>query len=163
MPKGVCAVAWGSVACGSDAKSVAPAPSPKFNDAYVELSAENFQSVINGKNTDLFTIKNKQGMFAKITNLGAKMEQVVVPDKDGIFGDVVLGYESIAAVQGGQASMGAFMGRYANRIGGGTFVLDGVTTPSRSTNQHRRTTRFTVAPWAVASASTMPSRFPMPA
>jgi aldose 1-epimerase len=94
---------------------------------YTELKRENFQKVVDGKNVDLFTIANSKGMFAKITNYGAKIEQVVVPDKNGIFGDVVLGYDTIDGVVGGQASMGACIGRYANRIGGGTFTLDGVT------------------------------------
>lgn len=99
----------------------------QFNDAYVELKREDFQSVIDGKNTDLYTIKNHRGMFVKITNLGAKIEQIVVPDRDCVLGDVVLGYETIDTVRNGQPSMGAFIGRYANRIGGGTFVLDGAT------------------------------------
>jgi aldose 1-epimerase len=98
-----------------------------FSPAYVELKPDSFQSSVHGKQTGLFTIKNGKGMFAKITNLGAKFEQIVVPDKDGTFGDVVLGYETVDTVKGGQPSMGAFMGRYANRIGGGTFTLDGTT------------------------------------
>jgi aldose 1-epimerase len=99
---------------------------PQFNSAYVELKRENFQAVIDGRSTDLYTIRNRHGMFVNITNLGAKVEQIVVPDRDGVFGDVALGYESIGGVKNGQPSMGAFMGRYANRIGGGTFTLDGV-------------------------------------
>jgi aldose 1-epimerase len=98
-----------------------------FNAAYVALKRENFQSVIDGKNTDLYSIKNSKGMFVKITNLGAKIEQLVVPDKNGVLGDVVLGYETVDTVKNGQGSMGAFIGRYANRIGGGTFALDGNT------------------------------------
>jgi aldose 1-epimerase len=98
----------------------------RFNAAYVELKRQNFQAKIGGKDTDLFTIKNSKGVFAKLTNYGARFEQIVVPDKDGVFGDVVLGYETIDAVKNGQASMGAFIGRYANRIGGGVFVLDGI-------------------------------------
>ncbi|HEY0464914.1 MAG TPA: aldose epimerase family protein, partial [Polyangiaceae bacterium] len=98
---------------------------PKFNAAYVELDRSKFQSTIDGKPTDLYTIRCQRGAFAKISNLGAKFEQIVVPDKHGVLGDVILGYETIDAVKGGQPSMGAFMGRYANRIGGGTFEFDG--------------------------------------
>lgn len=94
---------------------------------FVELLETNYQAVVDGKNTDLFTIANSRGYFAKITNLGAKVEQLIVPDKMGVLGDVVLGYDTIATVQTGQPSMGAFMGRYANRIGGGTFTLEGQT------------------------------------
>jgi aldose 1-epimerase len=117
-------VAVAVVACSSDSKTNSE---PHYNAAYVELERASFQSTIDGKATDLYTIKNSHGMFAKITNLGAKFEQLVVPDRDGTLGDVVLGYESIDAVKGGQPSMGAFIGRYANRIGNGTFELDGTT------------------------------------
>ena len=117
----------GMVACRShpDTRSSTTEQIPKFNDSYVELKAENFRTMIDGKNTDLFTIRNRRGMFAKITNLGAKFEQIVVPDRNGTFGDVILGYETIDAVVTGQPSMGAFIGRYANRIDGGVFTLDG--------------------------------------
>ena len=143
-----CLVAAGVVACGSGANDgevtessqalskdspgatqhccKGRGRSPQFNDAYVELRRENFQSQIDGKQTDLYTIKNHHGMFVKITNLGAKIEQLVVPDRDCVWGDVVLGYETIGTVQNGQPSMGAFIGRYANRIGSGTFALDGI-------------------------------------
>ncbi|MBN2574824.1 MAG: galactose mutarotase [Deltaproteobacteria bacterium] len=101
----------------------------KVNGAYVELRRENFQTGIDAgaTATDLFTIRNSKGLFAKITNLGAKFEQIVVPDRNGVFGDIILGYESIAAVDQGQGSMGAFISRYANRISHGKFVVDGTT------------------------------------
>lgn len=111
----------------SDAEASFDPDAPRFNPAYVELERENFVGVIDGQDTDLYTIKNGQGMFAKITNLGAKIEQLVVPDHEGTFGDVVLGYETIDAVKDGQPSMGAFIGRYANRIADGSFTLDGAT------------------------------------
>jgi len=98
-----------------------------MNGYYVELDRAKFQSTVDGKATDLYTIKNSKGAFAKITNLGAKFEQIVVPDRNGVFGDVILGYETIDQVKNGQGSMGAFVGRYANRIGGGTFTLGGTT------------------------------------
>jgi aldose 1-epimerase len=96
-----------------------------FNSAFVQLDPAKFQGVVDGKNTALYTIRNSKGMSASITNLGAKIEQIAVPDRNGVFGDVVLGYESVDAVKNGQGSMGAFVGRYANRIGDGTFTLDG--------------------------------------
>jgi aldose 1-epimerase len=94
--------------------------------SYVALKRENFQKVMDGKKVDLFTIENGKGMVVRITNLGAKIEQILVPDKNGQLGDVVLGYDTIDGVIAGQPSMGAFIGRYANRIAGGKFTLDGV-------------------------------------
>lgn len=117
-------------ACAPESMELAqepPSPTPQpFVSSYVPLVRERFQKVLDGKPVDLYTIRNARGSFAKITNYGAKLEQLVVPDRDGKFGDVVLGYDSIDAAVTGQASMGAFMGRYANRIAGGKFTLDGV-------------------------------------
>jgi aldose 1-epimerase len=92
---------------------------------YTELKRENFQKEVDGKQTDLYTIKNKSGMVVKITNQGAKIEQILVRDKKGVLGDVAQGYETIDQVLGGQAAMGAFIGRHANRIAKGKFSLNG--------------------------------------
>jgi len=93
--------------------------------AYVELRPTDFQKEVDGKQVGLYTIKNKKGMVVNITNYGARVEQVLVPDRNGKLGDVAQGYETIDQVMGGQGSMGAFIGRYANRIANGTFTLDG--------------------------------------
>jgi aldose 1-epimerase len=91
---------------------------------YIEPVSDNYRKIVDGKQVDLYTIKNNKGMVVKITNYGAKIEQIMVPDKNGKFADVVQGYESIDKALGGQGSMGAFVGRYANRIGGAKFTLD---------------------------------------
>ena len=93
--------------------------------AYIEPTSDNYRKTVDGKQVDLYTIKNSKGMVVKITNYGAKLEQILVADKQGKFADVVQGYESIDKAVGGQGSMGAFVGRYANRIGGAKFTLDG--------------------------------------
>ncbi|WP_437312777.1 aldose epimerase family protein [Sorangium sp. So ce385] len=123
MRAGAWVVAGNAVLCGCGAGE--ERPSREFSASYFEISREDFLGVIDGKAVDLYTIENAQGAFAKITNLGAKIQQLVVADEDGRFGDVVLGYPSLDAVTTGQASMGAFIGRYANRIAGGTFTVDG--------------------------------------
>jgi len=123
MRVGTWLVAGSAVLCGCGGSETPP--SREFSESYFEISREGFQGVIDGKAVDLYTIENSRGAFAKITNLGAKIEQLVVADKAGRFGDVVLGYPSLDAVKTGQASMGAFLGRYANRIAGGTFVVEG--------------------------------------
>ncbi len=92
---------------------------------YVELRAADFQKVVDGKPVNLYTIQNKKGMVVKITNYGARVEQILVPDRHGKLGDVAQGYETIDQVMAGQGSMGAFIGRYANRIANGKFKLDG--------------------------------------
>jgi aldose 1-epimerase len=97
----------------------APAP------AYSDLRSVDFEKVVDGKPVSLYTISNGKGMVVKITNYGARIEQILVPDRNGKLGDVAQGYETIDQVMGGQGSMGAFIGRYANRIANGTFTLDG--------------------------------------
>jgi aldose 1-epimerase len=91
----------------------------------VMLQRENFRGEIDGKPIDLFTIRNRNGMEVRVTNYGARIEQILVPDHRGQLGDVVQGYETIDQVRNGQASMGAFIGRFANRIAKGRFTLEG--------------------------------------
>ena len=93
--------------------------------SFIPLQRENFLATIDGRQTDLYTLTNSDGMAVSFTNYGAKIQQILVPDANGVLGDVALGYESIAQVAGGQPSMGAFIGRYAGRIAGGRFSLDG--------------------------------------
>jgi aldose 1-epimerase len=92
---------------------------------YVTLQEQNFRTEIDGKPVALYTIRNPAGMEVRITNYGARIEQILVPDRTGQLGDVVQGYETIDQVRNGQGSMGAFIGRYANRIANGRFTLDG--------------------------------------
>lgn len=97
----------------------------KLAPTVVELKRENFQKVVDGKQVDLYTLRNKKGMIVRITNFGAKVEQILVPDRNGVFADVALGFDSIDSLMAGQPSMGAFIGRYANRIGAAKFALEG--------------------------------------
>lgn len=94
-------------------------------DGYTPLDAARFSKKVSGRTTDLFTIGNGQGMRVSLTNYGARIEQILVPDRQGRLGDVVQGYESIDQVMAGQGSMGAFIGRFANRIAKGQFSLGG--------------------------------------
>lgn len=77
-----------------------------------------------GKQIDLFTLKNAKGMIVQITNYGGKIVSIIVPDRDGNMGDVCLGYESAEEYVNGIASLGATMGRYANRIANAQFTLN---------------------------------------
>ena len=99
----------------------------KKGDKFVSIKNENFKTVIDGKATHLYTLKNSNNMIVKVTNYGGKLVQILVPDKNGNLGDVVLGYETIDGFITGSPSMGALIGRYANRIAKGQFVLNGKT------------------------------------
>ncbi|MGA8784820.1 MAG: aldose epimerase family protein [Polaromonas sp.] len=89
------------------------------------LDPVKFEGEVDGKPVRLFILRNEQGMVVAITNYGAKIEQILAPDRDGRFGDVVLGYDNLNGVMGGSPSMGAFVGRYAGRIGDARFTLGG--------------------------------------
>jgi aldose 1-epimerase len=74
-----------------------------------------------------FTLSNGQGMKARVTNWGAILTAIEVPDRAGRIADVVLGFDSLAGYLVKHPRFGSLIGRYANRIGGARFVLDGKT------------------------------------
>ena len=89
------------------------------------LLQSKFQTEVDGKKTDLFTLRNKNNMEVCITNFGGRIVSVMVPDKDGQMRDVVLGFDSIQDYVSKPSDFGASIGRYANRINQGKFTLDG--------------------------------------
>jgi len=89
------------------------------------LKKENFQREIDGKKTDLYVLKNTNGMEVAITNFGGRIVSIMVPDKNGEMKDVVLGFDSVMDYKNVSQDFGATIGRYANRIGHGRFTLDG--------------------------------------
>ena len=90
------------------------------------LLQSTFPTEVDGKKTDLFTLRNKDNMEVCITNFGGRIVSVMVPDKDGQMRDVVLGFDSIQDYISKPSDFGASIGRYANRINQGKFTLDGV-------------------------------------
>lgn len=87
-----------------------------------------FDSVINGKEVHLFTLKNAGGMEVCITNYGGRVVSFVVPDKEGKPTDVVLGYDNLrqyADTLNSPSDFGSTVGRYANRIKDGKITVDG--------------------------------------
>ena len=91
------------------------------------LDPVKFQTEVNNAQTALYTLKNKAGMEVCITNFGGRIVSIMVPDKNGKMQDVVLGFDSIADYINVPSDFGASIGRYANRINQGRFVLDGDT------------------------------------
>jgi aldose 1-epimerase len=87
--------------------------------------ASKFESVINGKQTSLYTLVNANGLRADITNYGGRVVSLFVPDRNGVFDDIVTGYHSIDEfVASEELYFGAIIGRYGNRIGNGTFSIN---------------------------------------
>ncbi len=90
------------------------------------LKKSNFETEIDGKQTQLFVLNNASGMEVCITNYGGIIVSVMVPDKNGTMQDVVLGFDSIDDYINIDNNFGATIGRYGNRIGHGKITVDGV-------------------------------------
>lgn len=86
-----------------------------------------FGKTPDGEPVDLYTLKNKNGVEAAITNYGGAVVSLKVPDRDGKLGDVVLGFDSVDGYVNNTSYIGALIGRYGNRIGHAQFMLDGKT------------------------------------
>lgn len=89
----------------------------------MNYSASDFQDTLNGKTTALFLLKNKNGMTVTLTNYGAKIVSIYVPDKNGEMADVVLGFPSLGDYRKNGASHGAVVGPFANRIARAQFSI----------------------------------------
>ncbi|MCW3786796.1 aldose epimerase family protein [Plebeiibacterium sediminum] len=89
------------------------------------MDAQNFSKTIDGKEVNLFTLKNKNGLVSQITNFGGRVVSLWVPDKNGTFADVSIGYNNIDSyINNTETFFGALIGRYGNRIGKGEFVIE---------------------------------------
>lgn len=88
------------------------------------VTTEKF-GTFNGKEVSLFTLTNKKGDVIKLTNYGAAIVEIIVPDKNGIRENVTLGYDSLNGYVNGDPYFGKVVGQYANRIAKGKFTLDG--------------------------------------
>lgn len=87
------------------------------------LSREAFQQELHGQRTDLFTLRSAGGLQVAVSNYGARLVQVAVPDGQGGLADVALGYDSLQGYLDGQLSMGALIGRWAGRLRSGRLTL----------------------------------------
>jgi len=90
------------------------------------LTPSRFEGMVDGKATALYMLTNN-GMEACITNYGARLVSLMVPDKDGIATDVVQGFDNIADYHQRKNNFGSVVGRYIGRIKNARFSLDGQT------------------------------------
>jgi aldose 1-epimerase len=91
----------------------------------MKIKKEYFGKTNDGKKVDLFTLTNKNGITLKITNYGGIITSIIVPDKNGKFDDIVLGFNTIDKYLKDHPYFGAIIGRYANRISKAKFLLNG--------------------------------------
>ena len=91
------------------------------------LNPKDFETVVDGDSTALYVLTNKNGMEVCVTNFGARIVSVMVPDVKGQLQDVVLGFDSIGQYIRTPSDLGAAIGRYANRINKGQISVGGET------------------------------------
>jgi len=96
------------------------------NNKLERIKSEPFGKAPDGTPVELFTLKNLNGVTAQITNYGGIITALNVPDKDGNFEDVVLGFYTLEEYIKKSPHFGCLVGRYGNRIAEGKFTLDGV-------------------------------------
>src|SRR5258708_5967454 len=97
--------------------------------AAVLQAAENpveFGVTGDGTRVNLYTLSNKNGVEARITNYGGILVSLKAPDRKGALADIVLGFDSLDGYLASNPFFGALVGRYANRIGNARFALNGV-------------------------------------
>ena len=121
--------AIGFVSCQSETKKTGSADSLKSGSpVVVKLVADSFKKEIEGKQTALYTLKNKNNAEAVFTNYGGRLVSLLVPGKDGKLVDVVVGFKSVSDYEKStEPYFGATIGRYGNRIAKGKFTLAGKT------------------------------------
>jgi aldose 1-epimerase len=97
-----------------------------------------FATLPDGAPVTQFTLANRQGMLVKILDFGGIITEIHVPDREGQFADVALGFDTISPYLKDSPYFGALIGRYGNRIGKGRFVLDGKAyqLPTNDGNNH---------------------------
>src|SRR5437763_68146 len=91
------------------------------------VTKKHFGQTRDGKPVELYTLTNTRGMRAAVMTYGGILVELTAPDRNREYGNVVLGFDTLDPYLGGHPLFGALVGRYANRIGGARFPLDGKT------------------------------------
>jgi aldose 1-epimerase len=94
-------------------------------EAKLSIKKGSFGKTESGKTVEIYTLKNSKGAEAQIITYGGTIVSLKMPDRNGKFSDIVLGYDSIADYEKNPVYFGALIGRYGNRIAKGKFTLDG--------------------------------------
>ncbi len=96
------------------------------NQSLSMITTEEFNKGYEGPHVELFTLSNKNGMVCQLTNIGARIVSIWVPDKNGKLEDVIVGYDTAHDFINNDNNFGATIGRYGNRIGNARFSLDSI-------------------------------------
>ena len=121
----------------------------------MSVTRKEFGMTLAGQQTKLYSIGNRSGeMTVKVSDYGATVVSVLVPDRNGSLRDVVLGYDEPADYEAGGAFFGACVGRNANRIKDGEFLINGkrymLTKNDGNNNLHSGPDTYNKRLWKVA-------------
>ena len=107
-------------------------------DSFDLLPASDFDISLDGKEVSLYTLKGGD-LTMQVTNFGGRVVTLWVPDKNGSYEDIVLGYNNIEDYinNPGERFLGAVVGPYANRIAGGTYTIGEETYNFPQNNPHK--------------------------
>ncbi|OIV38331.1 galactose mutarotase [Mangrovactinospora gilvigrisea] len=111
----------------ADAAHAASASGSAAPSGRARVTSAPFGKLADGSEVTLYTVDTGTGFRATVMNYGGIMQTLEVPDRHGRLGNVLLGYDNLAAYVAGTTYFGALIGRYGNRIGGAKFTLDGTT------------------------------------
>ena len=130
LPSLLLLAACGSHQLAEQSTTTAPAADSTSTKAAAMPTSASFGQALDGTEIQLFTLTNKQGAKATITNYAGTLVGLLMPDKDGKMGDVVLGFDNVGGYQSpafrkANPYIGALIGRYGNRIAKGKFTIDG--------------------------------------
>lgn len=100
----------------------------------MSIETQPYGTLLTGEAVSLFTLTNKNGLSARVTNYGGILVALNVPDRNGKFADVVLGKDTLESYVAGHPHFGATTGRVAGRISGAQFTLEGKTYPLAANN-----------------------------
>lgn len=119
-----------------------------------------FGAMLEGTPVELVTLSNENGISARILSYGATLQSLDLPDRAGRLDDVVLGYPDLASYLAKPQYFGSTVGRYANRIAGASFRLDGQTyslaSNDSSNSLHGGTKGFDKVVWTIVEVTSGP-------
>jgi aldose 1-epimerase len=120
------------------------------------ITHEPFGTTQDGTPVEIYTLRNENGMEARIMTYGGIIQSIKVPDRNGNFGDVTLGYDTLDGYLTNSPYFGALIGRYGNRIARGHFTLEGqeytLATNNGVNSLHGGLKGFDKVVWTVAEA-----------
>lgn len=126
-----------------------------------EAVREQAGELADGTAVEAVRLKNARGIEARVITYGATLQSLIAPGRDGTRADVTLGYDTVAEYEARPNYFGVTVGRYANRIAGGRFSLDGrayqLTQNDKANSLHGGTAGFDKRNWRIVSVSSGPT------